>query len=157
MKGLNFRPVFPAVATGGGCLCWDRPCLFSSSSWRTSVTLAGDGDLALVCDPDPPTRFLFTTWGQNSDDTFYVSAGYIVFLNQQNAVLWCLSSMMEKQSGWYGVEFIIIITTTFFIFFNPSLHMISNWYYSYYLFIQYTEWIRFLTIFILFSLFTLSL
>ena len=110
MKGLNFRPVFPAVATGGGCLCWDRPCLFSSSSWRTSVTLAGDGDLALVCDPDPPTRFLFTTWGQNSDDTFYVSAGYIVFLNQQNAVLWCLSSMMEKQSGWYGVEFIIIIT-----------------------------------------------
>lgn len=50
-------PALPLLANGERCLC---PCLFSSSSRRTSFTLVGDGGLVLPCDPEEPRRFLFT-------------------------------------------------------------------------------------------------
>lgn len=53
---FNCTPVLPLEATGGCCLCC--PCLFSSSSCLTSVTLVGDGDLGLVSDAVPPILFL---------------------------------------------------------------------------------------------------
>lgn len=51
-------PVFFLGPTGGSCLFWDRPCLFSSNSCRTSVTLVGDTDLGLFSAAVPPIRFL---------------------------------------------------------------------------------------------------
>lgn len=55
---LNSPPVFLLGLTGGSCLFWESPCLFSSSSCRTSTTLVGDIDLDLLCAAVPPIRFL---------------------------------------------------------------------------------------------------
>lgn len=55
---FNSPPVFLPGLTGGSCLFWDSPCLFSSKSCRTSVTLVGDIDLGLLCAAVPPIRFL---------------------------------------------------------------------------------------------------
>lgn len=58
---VDSPPVFLLGLAGGSCLFWDSPCLFSSNSCRTSVTLVGDIDLGLLCVAAPPIRFL--GWG----------------------------------------------------------------------------------------------
>lgn len=112
---VDSPPVFLLGLAGGGCLFWDSPCLFSSNSCRTSITLVGDIDLGLLCVAAPPIRFL--GWGTTTTKKFnwLIFVEFTHFTRKNYKTLFLLYSSVQHQ-----------LTVCFSVDSPPRLHTWSS-------------------------------